>query len=251
MRSDRAATTGSGPRRTAGRIRPSSGNTTSCTSVGVDHEVLPRVSASATYYRRNFYGLEKQDNLLRTLDDWTPIAIYNPIDGTPIRAYNLAAAKRGLVDILDTNTPNSDVRSRTYNGLELSANARLPRGGMVFGGWSIEKTIDVTCDGSGPTTGGTPVAPATVFPDNPNTFRFCNQAGLDTESGVDIQIPWLSEFKLGISHPLPWGFEASAGYASYPARETRVDWLLTPTTRYAADCPGACTARGPGDTEHD
>jgi hypothetical protein len=205
-------------------------------TVGVDRELLPRVSASATYYRRSFYRLELQDNLLRSLSDWTPVTVYDPIDGAPIQAYNLNVAKRGLVDILDTNTPNSDLRRRTYRGLELSANARLPKGGLVFGGWSIERTLDVTCDGS------TPLPPSTASqPDDPNTLRFCNQAGFDEASGIEVKMPWLSEFKLGISHPLPWGLEGSAGYVSYPARETRIEWRITPGTRYATNCPGACT----------
>jgi hypothetical protein len=54
-------------------------------------------------------------------------------------------------------------------------------------------------------------------------------------------MPWLNEFKLGLTHPLPWGFEGSAGFLSYPARETRIEWRITPGTRYAANCPGACT----------
>src|SRR2546427_11897037 len=33
-------------------------------SVGIDREVLPRISVSGTYYRRGFYRLEVQDNLL-------------------------------------------------------------------------------------------------------------------------------------------------------------------------------------------
>jgi carboxypeptidase family protein/TonB-dependent receptor-like protein len=212
-------------------------------SAGIDREVLPRVSVSATYYRRNFYRLEFQDNLLRSLNDWTPVTVYDPIDGAPIRAYNLNVAKRGLVDILDTNTPNSDLRRRTYNGFELSANARLPKGGLIFGGWSVERTLDVTCDGSTPLpTPSTNALPSgATQPDDPNTLRFCNQSGFDEESGVDIRMPWLSEFKLGVSHPLPWGLEGSAGYVSYPARETRIDWRITPGTRYAANCPGACT----------
>jgi hypothetical protein len=212
-------------------------------SAGIDREVLPRVSVSGTYYRRNVYRQEFQDNLLRSLSDWTPVTVYDPIDGAPLRAYNLNVAKRGLVDILDSNSANSDVRRRTYNGFELSANARLPKGGVVFGGWSVERTINVTCDGSTPppTPGDAATPSGASQPDDPNTLRFCDQAGFDEASGVDIKIPWLSEFKLGISHPLPWGLEGSAGYVSYPARETRIDWRITPGTRYAANCPGACT----------
>jgi len=216
-------------------------------SAGIEHEVLPRVSIAATYYRRTFYRQEIQDNILRSLSDWTPVTVSDPITGAPITAYNLALAKRGLVDIVDTNTPNSDVRGRYYSGFELAGNARLPKGGTLFGGWSIERITNVTCDGS------TPLPPNTAAqPDDPNTLRFCNQAGFDKESGVDIKIPFLSEFKLGFNHPLPWGMEGSAAYVSFPARETRIDWRITPSTRYAANCPGPCTPGAlviPGMTE--
>lgn len=212
-------------------------------SAGVDHELMPRISVSATYYRRDFYRLEHQDNLLRSLSDWTPVTIYSPLDGSAIRAYNLNVAKRGFVEILDTNARNSDERRRTYNGFELSASARLTGGGLAFGGWSFERTLDVTCDGSTPLPRPADAATPSGLaqPDDPNTLRFCNQAGLDKESGVEIEMPWRSEFKLGLAHPLPWGLEGSAGYVSYPATETRIDWRITPGTRYAAGCPGACT----------
>jgi hypothetical protein len=205
-------------------------------SAGVDHEILPRVSVSATYYRRGFYRQEIQDNILRSLSDWTPVTIYNPLDGTPIAAYNLDLNKRGLVEIVDRNTPNSDLRNRMYNGFELGASARFGGSAMAFGGWSIERTTNKTCDGS------TPLPPSTTpQPDDPNTLRFCNQGGFDQESGMDLPMPWLSEFKLGLNVPLKWGIETSAGFVSFPARESQIDWRITPTTRYAADCKGACT----------
>jgi hypothetical protein len=205
-------------------------------SAGIDHEILPRVSVSGTYFRRGFFRQELQDNVLRSLSDWRPVTVYNPLDGSPITAYNLDVAKRGLVDIVDRTTPNSDLRNRLYNGFEMAASARFGTGGTVFGGWSIEKTTNVTCDSD----------------DDPNTLRFCNQAGFDEASGVDIDIPWLSEFKLGARVPIAWGIETSAAFVSFPARETQVDWRITPTTRYAANCPGACTPGAlviPGMTE--
>src|SRR5439155_15734163 len=102
----------------------------------IDREVLPRISVSGTYYRRGFYRLEVQDNLLQSLDDWKPVTIYSPLDGTPITAYNLDVTKRGLVNTVDRNSSNSDLRRIVYNGVELSGIARLPRGANLFGGWS-------------------------------------------------------------------------------------------------------------------
>ena len=43
------------------------------TTAGIQHELLPRVSVSANWYRRTFHNLRVTDNLLRTMSDYTPV----------------------------------------------------------------------------------------------------------------------------------------------------------------------------------
>jgi hypothetical protein len=96
--------------------------------------------------------------------------------------------------------------------------ARLPRGVTVFGGTSHQRTINVTCD----------------QPDDPNLLRFCDQG----KSGI----PFQTDVKLNISYPIPfWDLQVSGVIQSYQGKPAETNWLLSRTTRYAANCPGPCT----------
>ena len=149
----------------------------------MQHQLLPRVSVLFGYYRRDFRNLEKSINTLLTLDDYIPFTATNPVDGQPITVFNLNPAKRGQVNLVDSN---SDVNKRFYDGYEVSFNARLPRGGNLFGGWSSDRIRNITCDTN-----------------DPNRLRYCDQTQFD--------IPYRQDFKVAGHYPLPWGFAARAG----------------------------------------
>ena len=55
------------------------------TTAGVQHELLPRVSLSANWYRRTFSNLRVTDNLLRTMSDYQSYDAFNPLTGQPVR----------------------------------------------------------------------------------------------------------------------------------------------------------------------
>jgi hypothetical protein len=192
-------------------------------SIGIQHQLTPSVSVMAAMVQNRFYALPFRDNLLRTRADYSPLTVYSPIDGEAITIYNLDPSKVTQIEELDT-TASSD-RKQTFTGYELTFNSRLPGGATLFGGASIDRTINVTCD----------------EPDNPNLDRFCDQR----ETGV----PYTTQLKFAASYPLPWlGIRLGGTFQSYPgaligsANQTSgTTWLLTPTTRYAANCPGACT----------
>src|SRR5206468_194703 len=83
---------------------------------------------TAAWYRRVFYNLEKQINTLVGLSDYTAFQTPSPLNGEPVTIYNLNRAKQGLVDLIDTTSTDRDTSRQTYDGLELSFSARLPRG---------------------------------------------------------------------------------------------------------------------------
>ncbi len=184
------------------------------------------------WFRRTQHNLARTDNVLVSSADYTPVDVVSPLDGSVITVYNLKAAKLGQVDRVDTNSTDSSLRRNTYNGFEVSFSGKLPGGGTAFGGWTSERTIDVACD----------------FVSDPNTLRFCDQS--------QLSIPFLHEFKVAGSQPLPLGLQASASIASYAGGPTNaaapvaggatytglsVNWNISRTTRYAADCTGPCT----------
>jgi hypothetical protein len=210
-------------------------------TAGIQHEVLPRVSVAATYYRRQFYDLPVTDNLLRTPADYRAVDVVSPLNGEVFQAFTVATPAQ-LAAVQDFDTNASSDRKQTYNGGDITFNARLPRGGTLFGGFTMERTLRVTCD----------------EPDDPNFLRFCDDG--------DNDIPFLKQFKFAGTYPVGWGIQASASFQSINGRAignytgtavadrnkiagpgygdvgtpigTR--WLVTPTTRYATGCIAPC-----------
>lgn len=202
------------------------------TTIGLQHQLAPGLGLNVMWYRRAQYNQARTENVLLTNADYTPVNVVSPLDGSVITVYNLNAAKLGQVERVDVNSTDLSRRRNVYNGFEVSFSGKLPFGGSAFGGWTSERTIDVACD----------------FQSDPNTLRFCDQSALG--------IPFLHEFKIAGSQPLPFGFVASAALASYAGGPTgaaapisggalytglSTNWSLSRTTRYAADCVGPCT----------
>jgi hypothetical protein len=177
--------------------------------------------------------------MARTAADFTQVTVYSPIDGSPVPFYNVAANKVSAVQNVDSTDPNL---KRAYNSLELSLNARLPRGARVFGGFGVEQTLTNTCSAA---------------EHDPNVLLYCD--------GWKNDIPWLFSLKLAGTYPLPWYginvsgalqalagaalgttplqygvFTAGTGFDTPSGRGTF--WLVTPTMNYAANCKGSCTA---------
>ncbi|HEX8031246.1 MAG TPA: hypothetical protein VF491_22410, partial [Vicinamibacterales bacterium] len=136
---------------------------------------------------------------------------------------------------------SSDDMKRSYNGFDFSFNARMRGGLRAFGGFSLEQTLNDVC-----------VSAAS----DPNRSLYCNQA--------DSGIPWQKQIKATVVYPLPWqqiqlsvAYQGLNGYVTGSAAQayggftagTGFDrpnglgtfWLVTPTTRYAANCTGPCT----------
>ena len=151
------------------------------------------MSVAATYYRRQFYDLPVTDNLLRTPADYRAVDVVSPLDGSVFQAYTVATSAQ-LARVQDFDTNASSDRKQIYNGGDITFNARLPRGGTLFGGFTMERTLRVTCD----------------EPDDPNFLRFCDDREND--------IPYLKQFKFAGTYPLGWGIQASLSFQSINGR---------------------------------
>jgi hypothetical protein len=165
--------------------------------------------------------------------DYTIVNVVSPLDGQVLPLYNLNPALRANVDRIDVNSPDSDLRRRTYNGLQLGFNARIA-GAQFFGGWTIDRIIDVRCDAIESNQGrygGTAAIAANNQP-QPD-FHWCDQSQLD--------MPFLHEVKLAGSYTLPWwGIQTNLAFQSYNGLPLFTRWNISPTTRYAANCIGPC-----------
>jgi hypothetical protein len=185
----------------------------------VQRQLLPRVSILAGYYRRNFGNLEKSINTLLSLSDYTAFTATNPVDGQPITVYNLNAAKRGQVNLVDSN---SSINTRYYDGYEFSFNARLPKGANLFGGWSSDRIRNISCDTN-----------------DPNKLLYCDQ--------TQLAIPFRQDFKMAGHYPLPWGLAVSATFMSFAGNANQTDQTQSLAVNWpvpAALFPGGQTVAG-------
>ncbi|HEV3198570.1 MAG TPA: TonB-dependent receptor [Bryobacteraceae bacterium] len=206
--------------------------------VSVQHAVRPGMSVGFDYFRTtNYNTLVTIDRAYNPVTDWTPFTIVNPLTGEQITAYNLNANAVGRAhDYYQTNG-DQDLRHTTYTGFELYTHVRLPHGAFVFGGWTVDRTVITACDGL---TGASALVNST---NDPNQFRFCDQAGARYQDlGKNVSIPFRHEFKVAGNFPLWKGFQVSMALQVDPEPLKTVTWNITNATRYPFDCsvPG-CT----------
>ena len=215
------------------------------TTAGIQHELIPRVSVGANWYRRSFHRLRLTDNLLRTMNDYRAYDVFHPMTGQPFTIYDVLPVALPRVENFDTN---SDGRSHVYNAFDLTINTRLPGGAMLFGGYVTERNMRNICD----------------EPDDPNMMLFCDDSQND--------IPYRQALKLSGTYPLGWGITVSGTWQDLAGRPLGLttttgpgpggpsqnkisgpgygdtgspvgtNWFLTNTTRYPANCPAPCPA---------
>jgi hypothetical protein len=160
-------------------------------NVSLQHQILPRASISAGYYRRVFRNLLWTDNLLTTFDSYARLDIPNPASpGQTLSVFNLNPSLQGLVQNVDRNsTQNQSV----YNGYEIGLSARFGNGGTVLAGLASGRTVSRTCQ-----------------VDDPNLLQFCDQSQYD--------IPWNTQGKISAAYPLPGGVSMSVVFQSLPGQ---------------------------------
>ena len=181
----------------------------------LQHEILPRLSGTVSWFRGNFHNLTTTINRSYTLADYTPYTVYNPQSGEPIQVYARTLETRPTRN-LDTFDP---ARERQYESFNFEFNARPGRGINLFGGLAVERQLDVAC----------------TAPDDPNTLRFCD----DFQNGV----PYRKSFKLSGSVPLPWDFTLSGVFQSnHGTASSRTLVATRGSTTYPANCPAPCPA---------
>jgi hypothetical protein len=153
------------------------------TGLELQHELLPRLSVTGTWYHGNYHNLTSTVNRAVTPADYTPVQIFNPLDGTPLTIYNISAAANARAS--DNLTALDPSRKDIYNSYSAEFRAR-PGRALFFGGVSFERELLVNC-----TVGQQ---------QNPNLLRFCDQTHLPKGQ----QIPYAANVRLNASYPLPW-----------------------------------------------
>jgi hypothetical protein len=206
-------------------------------NLGISHQLFNGFSLAAEYYFITFRNITVRQNSLLDQNSYNRFEVVSPLDGRVIPAWVIKPEFRGQVANVDST--NSEMK-RTYNGFDINFNARMGRGIRAFGGYNQERTINNTC---------------VAAQSDPNRSLFCDQR--------ESNIPWQKQFKATVVYPLPWygvslsvawqnlhgylagsaaqaygGFTAGTGFDN--PRGLGTFWLVTPTTRYAANCQAPC-----------
>jgi hypothetical protein len=154
-------------------------------STGIQHELMPRISVNATYFRRIFINFLVNDNILVGNADYDPYCVTAPVDsrlpsdvsGSRICGlYDLNPAKVGLSQTVGVSSTKFGEQRSHWNGGDFTVNARLPRL-MLQGGLSTGTTMTDECE---------------ILPQNPST-RFCRTV-----------TPFLTDITGLASYTMPW-----------------------------------------------
>jgi Carboxypeptidase regulatory-like domain len=180
------------------------------------HQLTSRLSVTAGWYHRTYQDMQQLDRTLIATTDYTSFIIPAPdvsrdatLDGVisnePLTVYNLNPAKRSVFNSaqIDKNVDDQSI----YNGFDLSFNARLGAGTTLFGSWTTERNVSVFCS-TDDNPNGPPVADLYTGVSVANGGGFCDHR--------DFDVPFVHEFKLAGSYPVPYiGLDLSVIVQSY------------------------------------
>ena len=173
------------------------------TMAGLQHELWPGFSVEASYHRRWFGNLRATVNTAVTPADFDPFCITTPADprlpgGGNQRIcglYDVKPTRFGLQDSVITRASNYGDLVHAFDGVDVVANVRLPRGILVQGGTSTGRTKFNSCD----------VVVGHPEIDSLGWLITAAQGTLPHEEAFcDITPPFLTQVKLLGSFPLPW-----------------------------------------------
>jgi len=169
-------------------------------SAGVQHEVMPRVSANVSYFRRIYGDFQATDNRLIGTSDHDPFCVTAPTDarlpdggGQRICGlFDRTQASVGLTDNLVTLASNYGDQFEHWNGVDITMNARLAKV-LLQGGVSTGKTLTDDCQ---------------IRADLPETSA--------TNPYCRVETPFLTQVKLLGSYTLPYDIQVAGTFQSIP-----------------------------------
>ena len=175
-------------------------------STAVQHELMPRMSVSAAYFRRIYGGFAVTDNLPVGPGDYDPYCVTAPVDprlpasGQEICGlFDLNPAKVGQVDRVGTGATVFGNQYERWNGVDLTMDARLPKI-RLQGGISTGKTMEDNCE-------IVTKVPESAAAGLGNGQRFCH-----------TETPYLTQFKFLGAYTLPWEIQVSGTLQSVPGQ---------------------------------
>jgi hypothetical protein len=185
-------------------------------SAGVQHQLVPRVSANAAYFRRIYGNFAVVRNLSTGPADWDPYCVTAPVDarlpgggGQQICGlFDLNPLKVGQVDRIGTGANRFGNQYEHWNGVDLTVNARLPKL-LLQGGVSTGKTMEDNCE----VVAKVPEA-TVVNATNPTVLDGAGRA--NGQLFCHNETPYLTQLKFLGAYTMPWDVQVSGSFQSVP-----------------------------------
>ena len=124
-------------------------------SIGVQQEVIPRVSVDVAYSRRSFHSFTITDNLVRDPSQYDAWTINAPSDsrlpgggGYPITLYTPTATAAAIPaqNYITWETDFGPARTSYWQGVDFTINARVRQGLTLQFGTNTGRKLDDTCE---------------------------------------------------------------------------------------------------------
>jgi hypothetical protein len=122
-------------------------------STGIQQELLPRVSADVSFFRRWYGNFTTIDNRAVTPDDFTSFTVTAPADprlpdggGGTVTLVDLNPSKVGQVDNFVTAAGNYGKQTENRQGVDVTVNARPGSNMFLMGGVSTGRTAVNSCE---------------------------------------------------------------------------------------------------------
>ena len=244
--------------------------------IGIQHEILPRLSGEVTYNRRTYQNLTLDDVLGRGCDQFNGAVAYeqcldsylNYQSDSSYQFYQLRAPTdprlpggggyllngliAGTVNSAGTATVAGGATATTfnknleyaYNGVDTNFVWRGPRGLRVNGGTSTYRTNRDDC------------AAVTDFDNNPTSSPFKGRDGAPYRDGCINESPFQTRVNGSAAYVIPWvDVLVSTVFQSFPGVErtanmtfSKNDVIWNPEAAFRANlaCTGAAVATGNG-----
>ncbi|MGE0445940.1 MAG: carboxypeptidase regulatory-like domain-containing protein [Vicinamibacterales bacterium] len=187
-------------------------------SVGVQREVMSRVSLDVGYFRRWYGNWTVIDNVALAASDYSQFTV----TGAPTLAAGLAGSQATAFDAssnvqrrLIARASDYGEQSEQWHGVDISVNARLQNGLMLFGGVSTGRTAINNCE----VVAAVPESLTQTF--GANTVAF-------SPENCDFTQPFLTQFKANGSYTVPKiDVLLSLTYQGLPGPAVRADTTVT------------------------
>ena len=167
-------------------------------TVSLEQRLADNLAVSLSYFRRRYQDLTAVVNMAVSPADYTPLAITNPLDGSPFTIYSQSTASIGRVDNVLLNSKDL---AQQYDGSEITVTRRFNEGLTLFGGLTVGWNKTRTGAGT-----------------NPNDF--INASGYDPiDSRVIANVSGI--------YQLPAGISLSTRVAYYGGQPLRRVYALT------------------------